>query len=733
MRDLPKSWTRTTDGFSVEDPDAFLILTDASWPPATESTPAGMARATSWSVTREVATTLPGSASGASVAEGAATIDQVSTDPVAPWRLDGRTVTVDDRATVELRAGGPSGEPFSLGRFRVDEASGSLRSGDVTVKLLEDVGTTAGPVTLPVLIDFTGREPVDASWTIDYAARALGFYSTPRPAPGCVLSVPMRGSAVPEVGTDDRVATVDGQAWTTYDGQVAPVAAYIGAGCTANLDPTTTQPYVTFTLHSGPVVMAFGSIAIRVTETTIQVATYTENFAASTTVNYVLHPSRRVQVQVRQTVNVTAETYTATEARIRSGEGTAWSLWAYNAESPGFEGSVVAQAVVNGMGSLTGLQITTVDSPELWAATNAIIAASGVMQRAVFAEPVEPWTLIQRIADGTFGAAWVRGDGVFVYRDRHTMRGVADLARVIDVDLDLDDLPWSVDRDSTSTGVELTHTPPDIQAVTNYSITVWQATEVVAVPAGKSVTIVADLEAAVADLGAWSRDTVPTNATTGSRWLASTSRTGGGTLPEEGALAVHADLVSPTQARITVRNTTSTTLYTCDGTGAAWLILRANTTARPGEAQVVTVGNVTGPTARVRTADVGTTVQDTATALALATWLADVTARPTVTVSDVALPLDLRIELGDVVSLRAEGAGVTDYDPRIAKALVTGVTLDGGDGGITQSVSLVLLPIVHTDLDRLLKGATFATLDVLWATMTFADVDRWITQEGIPT
>lgn len=726
MRSLPKSWLNLTDGLTVEDPEAFLVLTDAAWPPATESTPAGTSRCSSWSVSREVATTLPGGASGASVAGGSATIPQVDGATVAPWRLDARGVTVDDRATIDLRAGGAAGESFLLGRFRVDDVAGSPHGAEMTVTLLEDVGTTAGPVTLPVLVDASGTDLIDAVWTIDQAARALGYYSTPRPALGCVLSVPLRGSTAPEVGVASGAPSA--VSWRTADGQVVPTAPVLVVQTTTPLDPSAGGIYVTLDLIDGPLVIDLGSLAIRITATTIQAAPYNQTW--SSPVSYTAG-SGRVQVEVAQTVNGVGA-YTASRARIRTGPDAPWSAWASSSSSPTPAGHAVTRAQLAGTGSCAGVQITTQLSPGLWATPTAILAASGVVQRAVLADPTDPWTLIQRTADGTFGAAWVRSDGVLVYRDRHSMRGVADLARVIDVDTDLADLPWKTTRDSQADRVEVTFTPPDIQSVSDGSLTVWEATEVVEVPASAEVTIVADLDAAVRDLAPWAQDVPGANAPTGSRWFAATARDGGGSLPPASALVIDAVLVSPTQARITIRNTTGATLWTCDGTGKAWLILRAGFTARRGEAQVVAVGAPDETATRKRTVDVAATVQDTATALALASWLAAVTATPQVTVSDVALPVDLRLELGDVVSLRGQGAGITDYDDRISKALVTGITLTGDGSGISQTVSLVLLPVVQSDLDRLLDGLTFAQLDAMWAGLTFADLDRWIAQEGIP-
>ncbi len=753
MRSLPSTWPLLT-GPDVEVPQATVTLVDASWPPATGTLPAGTGRCSSWSVRRELSAFLPGQvrgASGASVASGTAVVDQVEDARVLPWRMDARRVSTGASATIELRPSG-TGDALRLGRFVVDGVDGGARSSSVTLALLEDVGSTAGAVSIPTLLDPTGRTTIDAVWLIDQAARRLGYHATPRPGPGTVASVPLQGSVYPELGSPLAGWLIDPQAtkWVSREGKVwasavGPASVQVAFSQAVR---GTLPPDLFVTLDLLPLADAFSAESAILSFGTAAGATagafgvwlspsrvgLLSSSVAFTPAGSAVHP-RRLQVQVN------ALSLSSVRVRARSGPAVAWSSWqTVPLADPFVDPALGFVTVTLGRSGdmLRALHVSTVDDPAAWEPETASLEPSGVILSAVFAQTVAPWTLVQDVADGTLGSAWVDGAGVLTYRGRDAMRGVRPVTKRLDLDAGaISDLQWKVSRDDVADRVELTYRPPAITTVTDGSLTVWQATEKIAVGGGKTVTVVAELGAgAVAQLAGWSQDTVTGgNATTGSRWLASASADGSTTLPPATALQITATLVSPTQARITIRNTTSSTLWLVDGTGAPWLILRANVTAAAGEALIVAVGEPAETAQRVKTLDVSAVVQDAETAAAMASWLYAGLVEPTALLTDIEVPLDLTIELGDVWTVTAPGAGIDDATSKVGKALVTAVDLEGDDTGIRQTVSLVLTSTTFADLDVVLAtgAASWAGLDAMWsAQASWAQLDRWITIEGIP-
>ncbi len=131
--------------------------------------------------------------------------------------------------------------------------------------------------------------------------------------------------------------------------------------------------------------------------------------------------------------------------------------------------------------------------------------------------------------------------------------------------------------------------------------------------------------------------------------------------------------------------------------------------------------------------DAKTYLQDPAEAVRAVEWVASQTTTPLATVSNVRVPFDPRLQLGDLVALVCDGAGIDDTTDKISKAIVTGIHLTGTESSIEQTLDLAFTGVTFADLDRVLAGMTFAQGDVLFACMTFADLDRWITIEGIPS
>lgn len=318
------------------------------------------------------------------------------------------------------------------------------------------------------------------------------------------------------------------------------------------------------------------------------------------------------------------------------------------------------------------------------------------------------------------GGLWVDESGVLTYRNRDALRGGSATVETIVAERSLDDVPWSIGIDEVADRVQITYRPTDLQMVTNWSLTVWESTEVVMIRAGQTVTIEQDLDSAVSRLAPWRAvwDTVYPG-TQYSRWAASVQRDGGGTRPADNALEVTSVLLNPTRVRIRIRNTTATTLYTAGTDGTTLLTLRANVSIRPGEPRVISQGKTAAAATNPLELDLGLWVQDDDVAAEMLAWLAGNIADPMPTLPGVRVTPKASRRLGDVVRVQDP-----QYTSLASKALVVGIRNEGSDGSLTQSLDLAILSTTFNDVDAWLTKSSLTTFDAL---------DAWLTANGMTT
>jgi len=306
------------------------------------------------------------------------------------------------------------------------------------------------------------------------------------------------------------------------------------------------------------------------------------------------------------------------------------------------------------------------------------------------------------------------------------MRGLGTPAETIVSESSLADVAWSIGGDDAADRVTVTYQPPDLRTVTDYSLTVWEATEAVEVPAGGTVTVNADLEGTVKDLGGWLPvwDTVTAPAGKRSRWAAATSRDGGGTQPADTALQVTATMSGTSRVRIRITNTTAQKLWTVDGTGNPTLIIRANLTARDGENVTIAAGATEASAANPLDVDLGAWVQRYTDAQQILDWIWSQVQEPRATIQGVRVKPSLARQLGDIVRITDGQTGLS------SKALISGISLTGSPGQYEQTLDLVLLDITFYDLSQNFGAKTFAQLSTDWAGLTFAQVTDLINSIG---
>lgn len=163
-------------------------------------------------VTRELSSTLPSQVDAGSDMMSAtgsvtwSTGDDVTSKPAHPWNRGVFPPRPSDDVTVDM---GYRGALTRQMTGKIDHSSGSVASGDVSSQLVDETDKLERLVSFPPHLEvmppweeggpflYAKNTP---TFTTDRVLRACGFYATPPAEPSAVLSVPLMGSAWPEIG-----------------------------------------------------------------------------------------------------------------------------------------------------------------------------------------------------------------------------------------------------------------------------------------------------------------------------------------------------------------------------------------------------------------------------------------------------------------------------------------------------------------------------------------------------
>lgn len=705
---------------------------------------AEVSTAASWSVDRDLSGGgLPGQVRAASgFAIGSGQVSMHDSQVRTAWT----TSRIRPGGSAAIDAAEDTGTAYTaspVARMVItDVEAPSALSTERALTITDDVTSMGAAVNVPaVLLSGTsgGVDTIstDAAWLIYLAAKAGGRHATPPPVASAILAASLCGSFVAEVGATVGAADPYPLFWGTDD--VGRIYSRQPAGTWTFTEPIAVGEtvYVTWTqgLNASHVRLESAGVGAsidlqRLGATTFQVSLFDGATTFTPTGSWAQTPSPisgRIQFRIERL------SATQTRVAIRSSAAAPWSSTVTITHA-----SISAPLVQSSWyEEVAGLQVTRTADDALWTAAAATIAASGSLLQAVVGfGQTDAWSLAQAVAASTMGAVWIDETGMLIYRARDLMRGSGVSVGTITAD-GVTDLPWSLSMQDVADRVEVTYQPPAISLVSDYSATVWTADKAVSIPAGKTRTVYADLGTATADQLApfyplWTTDFGLAPDGTYSRWAAASNASGGGPRPPDTALQVTASRVSPSRIRLDIRNTTSGTLWTVDGTGAPTLILRANVSAAPGEPVTIAAGASSSAARNPVTVDLGPYVQDDAFAAEALAWLESMTTAPQPVLDDVEVTqVDLSIRLGDVRKL---------VDPSFtgiaAKALVAGTHLEASPGGLVQRLRLVVLLPMFNDLDRALTSlgiTTFDQLDTYLVAQGIADfdaLDAWLLSLG---
>lgn len=673
-----------------------------------------------WQIDRELTGSgVPGQArarSGLAVGGGTVTLRSLAGDAWKPDILPGGEVTIDARADVDE----PSSRVFTGKSLSV--SAGSALAPILSLEVQDNIPRRRKFVwTGDVLRPDRVYPPVkdDVAGMINAAARAAGFYTTPPRTSTTLLSVSMQGTVIPDVGTRYsshplgwELEFPEGPDFTEEDGRICFRKAYTFYPSRGYEEGTLTFLRIGdgsfgVGLDFGPLpfdgmsVFRFNGIVYSISGLSTDKCVYEVRHQK-------IVSGYRIQLRARDWP---------------TGDWTAWTPWLQrNLPNPNdwpFRSVGVSGSTGSGVSFLTIREGLTGDGDFI---PNARMTLSGIEaggQLPMGAD--DAWEYIQQAASEVMGAAGLDENGDFFFIGKDQLRGV-DNPSVEQIGIDgLTDLPWSITSDDVADRVEVTYNPVEETTTTNYSQTVWEATEVIQINGGATRTITADFEGvAAAQFAVWSLDPDFT-ATTGSRWHTYRTATG----PDSGPpgimdLQFTTEQITPSRVRIRITNRTSQTLWIRTEDGGPYLILRANYTARRGEQQVVEIGASETDAQTPFRHDGGTSIQTYEDASSLAAWLHAVLAQPLPVLDSVQVAPNPARRIGQVVTI---------YDPLFtgirARALIAGISQSGQAAPYTQTVTLALLAVTLHD-----KAISFQKIN---PAMTISQRAAWLQTQLGPT
>lgn len=687
--------------------------------------------------------------SGSSVGSGSVTL--VPDAPgESPWSVNatvpGEAVSIDAAADV--------GAPVSpVARMVSRDVSADGWLSPVRTLSIEDE-VPRGQVLIPESID---QGAVDACAVIHAAARAAGYRSTPPPAAGAIVSLPLVGSLWPEVGPlfrqqppgePVRYATVGGSAMLT-DAWVRNATEDWAGGRVAPWGASKGSPYPLLGVACTAAVLP-GAATGAHAEVRLAAAGFAGDALASLRLRAASGGGVVVTLDVAGTQRLSQVIPVAHGAPVRlvvTWLGVSWVDWS-GVWSVLADGALVGSAtltlstpretgvrwvdvIATPHGALGGLQVGESTDPLDYGTLGgetALIASANSPLDAI-AEPTsgDAWDIIQQVATATLGAAWIDEEGRLVYRNRDQLRGGVPQYTIEALD-HLEDLPWSISTDEVADRVEFTYRPPTVSIQADDTLTVWSSQETVRVAAGATVRLDRDIDGAASGLAPWYRveDTSPP-VTRMSRYAAWTAPPGeSGSAPPASALAVSSQMLTPTRIRVTIRNTTNAPLWVYQ------LTARARVHVQPGADVTISRGLPEATAQRPLQVNAGSWVQDDTTAQQIADWLESQSAMPLPTIPPVRVIPDASRRLGDVVRVRIESIG--DHEPVVFKALITSIDNSQSAGTYEQRIGFTILAVTFDDWMRWGQALGINTFDALQAHLShltdFDKLDRWLTNLG---
>lgn len=764
----------------------FAELDEKAWPNRDASLPGGFVETGTWGTQRTLTGGgLPGSARGGtslSVGSGSATLPQARDGRVSPF--GSRLVRAGGGCRLWAYSGGAQPEPVAfdaltgqafldafetriarpdagfahmssearlpLGSMTTHSVSGAAGSSDVSMSIAETVPGMQRKFAANLAAP-SASATFDASYVIAAAAKLAGFRPSLLPtdrngdwsflaASSYMLQVPLVGAAIPTIGA---LTSASAPSWSNLNGSqwysggtltfqnTGDIATEFGSG----MNTSSRSLYVLLEVTGAGATIASQDVSFTITPRTVTMTIGANSLSVSAQGKQAFDG----RVDISGWVSNGSAYLSAGGFTPEAGEwgvsntATGWPTFVSQRPSSVITVTPARGGFVRDVLSMTGSSHSGLLDIYMFQSSNTKIEYANAPLTGIFNLAGRTcWEVIQEIAKSTMGAAWIDETGALVYRSRESLRGGAPVERV-NADEQLEDVPWTITDDESADRVVVSYTPATIATSATSGLTLWESTQPVFVPAWGTKTITQDVEAAADAVAAFSAvwsDAGDPSGLKGSKWAAAPNRDGTGTRPANDAISISGKMLTPFRLQLTIVNNTGSTLWLVDGNGNPFIVARTSRQVTAGEPETVEWGAAEDASLSEFRFDAGQWVQDSTTANEMLTWLVSQFQAQQPTLDQVKVKPDLARQLGDIIVLTEEKRS-EEHKPLKSKGLVTGISLSGSAGEITQTLDVALLTDVFRDFDSWCQANSVETFDQLDSALSAANVntlddfDRW--------
>lgn len=719
--------------------------------------------AESVTVARELSTSLPAqvvSASGIAAATGSVSLalgDIVSSHVAHPWEGGGIVPKPADVVTVDAGYGTAMARQLS---GIIDSTSGSL-DGSISSNVVDYIDKLSRPVTLEPHMSV--RPPYaeggdfllcnnSPMFTTDRVLRACGFNATPPLAQGAVLSVPLMGSAWPELG---KLTSASQVGFPTFPPSFSQTQWGLGANSiSAQYEPAypatgtnRLNKTLQVTVKARTATGSGGNTVLRVWWGSVMVSL--ELTSSRELVGSIYSGSSS---EVCRMPAVTAQSADVFTMRVTS--SGVFTIYANNGANVTGTGSLPASMATTDMTHvqivsthLSGIHIGGVQvgfsTDRTWESPCTAVLTPSASNLGLQAVPGIRGRIALEVlkeqAEAECAAMWIDEFGVFRWVNRNILTSANPVETLTALD-DVLDIGWDSDAKGVRAGVDVKSRNAKITRFPVSSVTLYRGSG----EALQSNTSTTDIVEPGADETWFNMETSASGWTRQQLNRGEMSMVGGIVSKDDTADVWAADVGKLTYTLEPINSESLAITHTAGNLGAGETVVLKTSESdlfikpfrrdkplplirgkgRVRWADIVTTGATTGPATSARLEhEAGFWVQDPLALQELANWLSAQVSAPRPVLSNLSVIPDPRRQLTDIVWVE---------DPenmRIRlKVMITSLSLTVSDGSMDQTIGGRILEVqsygpTNQRLDQHAAPFTNSGFDTLWSGVSNAQFD----------
>jgi hypothetical protein len=520
---------------------------------------------------------------------------QSVTSPLYRGNIWGALITID--LGVQLQG---AATPEFVRKFTgtVDDYTVDAQAGTISLTCLDYRSKLRNVPQLPSFVgapesNWNGTPGLTAVYPVDYLLRTNGIHTVPAPHTGCVLFASMQGSAWPQISgpevfaNDDQDTPGTGLTTTGHFGQQVPPYPFVQADVLSPLDIGSAGGWffqcwvrmdagwqVEVDLDSDASLSSFSALVFTAATADLNTGRLagpvnkTVTMPANSTGWHLL----AAQVTLTGSTTATVKVWVDSTSATTNITGLAAADTGANAQAN------VAVVKANVRGPLEAIQI----SSELAAVPDTAFVPTAVLDASLNTLTAMPavtskdsWGVMQQIARAEAGVAGFDETGIFRTKNRNTIKNQA-VARTVNAMTSLKSLAQQVSGATFANRVQVPVSALQVSAPT----WVWAAPDIIAVPAGGTVTRFVTTDNPVVDVPLHDSGVCPAGTSPdGNTYYRASNAPDGNGLNITYGVAITTVQLSPTTLKVSITNSRGGTIYLCTPLGAGFPVSPSGETA----------------------------------------------------------------------------------------------------------------------------------------------------------